>query len=442
MPSVSHPNAFILMGGFGAVCRNSRYLVELASRGVRTLLITPGMWRAEVAAALQDPDHPAHGLADVAYVDGNVDSEGVFVAGSVAAAMRWRARYTLVGVASVSEVLVEPAGLLADALGLPGAGLRASRACRSKYLQRWYLPEWSPASVTVPAGDHDCLDGGSVRFPAVVKPAGRHSSDGVAAVESWDELRDCLAGYSAHETVLVEERIHGQEFSVESLVQNGRVLFSSVSRKETTESVTRRFVELAHSVPSDRDEVNDKLLTANAEVIGRLDFGDGIVHSEWRVTEDGRPYLMEVAARAPGDGLLALYHLSTGEPMEPQITRIALGEPAAYPSLKRYTRQVYLPHAEGVLADVTVDWPGVEPAWVADSGVWPDMVPGSPDDPPTLRAVLVLQPRGSVLSPLNSSDDRSVTFMIDARTPEELDALEARVRAAITLDVQPSRPGN
>ncbi|WP_316683859.1 hypothetical protein [Streptomyces spongiicola] len=48
------------------------------------------------------------------------------------------------------ETQVEPTGLLADALGLRTPGLRATRACRSKYLQRWYLPEFSPVSLTVP----------------------------------------------------------------------------------------------------------------------------------------------------------------------------------------------------------------------------------------------------------------------------------------------------
>ncbi|MEK2495117.1 ATP-grasp domain-containing protein [Kitasatospora purpeofusca] len=429
--------AFILMGGFGAVCRNPRYLSDLTERGLHVLLITPSSWHAEVAAARRDPGHPAHLVTEVVLVDGEVDTEGAYVAASVAAALRWRREYTLVGVASVSEVLVEPASIIADALGLPGPGARAGRVCRSKYLQRWYLPDLGPFSVTVPAGARDRLTPDCVRFPAVLKPAGRHSSIGVESIASWDELCRRFVDFPEHETLLVEEFVDGPEFSVETLVQHGRVLFSSVTRKETTESATRRFVELAHSVPGDHDEVNAELLAANALVLSRLDFRDGIAHSEWRVGGDGRAHLMEVAARAPGDGLLALYGLATGEPMEPQIIRIALGEPAAYPGPQRRSRQVYLPHRDGVLVDVAVDWPGVSPQWVGDSGVWPDLEPGRPDDPPALRAVLALQERGAVLRPVHSSDDRAVTFLIDASGPAELDALEQRVRSSITVDVRP-----
>ncbi|GAA3053146.1 hypothetical protein GCM10020000_38580 [Streptomyces olivoverticillatus] len=145
---------------------------------------------------------------------------------------------------------------------------------------------------------------------------------------------------------------------------------------------------------------------------------------------------MEVAARTPGDGLLVLYHLATGAPLEPEIVRIALGEPAAYPVPGRYARQVYLEHESGTLGDVTVDWPGVEPVWVGDGGMWLTIEPGGEDDAPALRAVLVLKDRGSELGPLLSSDDRAVSFVIDAPTPRELDELERRVREAITVTVR------
>ena len=51
--------------------------------------------------------------------------------------------------------------------------------------------------------------------------------------------------------------------------------------------------------------------------------------------------------------------------------------------------------------------------------------------------VLVLKERGSVLGELTSSDDRSVTFFIDADTETELDELERQVRAAVSVSVEP-----
>ena len=192
-------------------------------------------------------------------------------------------------------------------------------------------------------------------------------------------------------------------------------------------------MELAHTVPEPRADISAKLLAANARLLERLGFADGIAHSEWRIAPDGRTVLMEIAARTPGDGLMALYYLATGVPMEPEILNIALSAPASYPAPRRYARQVYLEHQPGVLDDVTLSWPDVQPHWIGEGGVWPEIKPGPADDDSALRAVFVLKNRGSALGPLESSDDRAVTFFIDAPEPEQLDPLEQRVRAAITI---------
>ncbi|MFC1429393.1 acetyl-CoA carboxylase biotin carboxylase subunit family protein [Streptacidiphilus sp. N1-3] len=439
--SADPARAFILTGSFLVVGRFPQYLRELSERGLTILLITGETWREQAQAALKDPEHPASVIAEVAFVDGAVGHEGSFVAGAVAAASGWRQRYDIVGAFAVGETMVEPTGLLADALGLAGPGLRASRACRDKALQRWYLPQFSPASLVLPAGQRHTVALDQVTFPAVVKPVGRHSSSGVAMVEDQQALRRQLETYPDYETVLVEAKVVGQEFSVESLLQDGEVVFSSATRKDTNDSHTCSFVELAHTIPNDRTEVTATLLAANAEALRGLDFRDGIAHAEWRIDAEGRPFLMEVAARPAGDGISALYHLTHGRPLEPEVVRIALREPAGYPAARRIGRQVYLEHDAGVFDGVTVDWPGVEPVWAEEGEVWPEVLPGAADEPAALRSVMVLKPIGTELGPLRSSEDRVLSFLIDAPTAAELDAVEQRVRAAITLHVSPATGG-
>jgi hypothetical protein len=438
------PDAFILTGSFPVICRDPLYLAELSRRGLAALVITSSAYRERATALLAARRGPLATIADIAFVDGDVTVEGAFVAGAVAVVTAWRQKYRIAGAYAVGDVLAEPTGLLCDGLGVPSPGLRASRACRSKYLQRWYTPELSPRFIVIPAGQRAgaALDArlaasqdaafDEVGFPAVVKPASRHSSWGVVTVRDLAELRRELAGYPAHEILLVEERVEGQEYSVESLSQRGAVIFASATTKQT-QAHERTFVELSHSVPEPRDEVREQLLGANALLLSRLGFSDGIAHSEWRIAPDGRCVLMEIAGRTPGDGLMALYHLATGVPMEPEILNIALGVPASYPSPHRYARQVYLEHEPGLLDDVTITWPDVEPHWIGEGGVWPDIKPGSAGDDPALRAVLVLKDRGSALGALESSDDRAVTFFVDAGSPDQLDAIERQVRAAITI---------
>ncbi|MFJ9343373.1 acetyl-CoA carboxylase biotin carboxylase subunit family protein [Streptomyces sp. NPDC101733] len=432
------PEAFVLTGAFRVVCRNPRYLEELAARGLKILLITPESYREAAQSARKDPEHPASLIEDIAYVDGSLDLDGSFTPGFVAAARAWRGRYDVRGAYAVGETLVEQTGLLCDALGLPGPGLRATRVCRSKYLQRWYLEEFGPACLVLPPGSREEADLAALEYPVVAKPATRHSSSGVVAAEDAAALRALLEEYPAHETVMVEGKVTGQEYSVESLVQHGELLFTSVTRKETTESGDRTFVELAHSVPDTDPGAAAVLSAANARMLELLDFRDGIAHAEFRLGADGRPYLMEVAARTPGDGLTALYHLATGRPLEPEIIRIALGESASYPAPRRLTRQVYLEHEAGVLADVTLDWPGVRPLWVGEAAMWPEWEPGAAEDPPALRALLVLKEAGARLEPLASSDDRAVTFLIDAPDAASLDGIELAVRAAVRVVTEPA----
>jgi hypothetical protein len=70
-------------------------------------------------------------------------------------ARRWDIR----GVYAVGEMMVEQTGVLADALGLPAPGLRATRACRSKYLQRLLCPEWGPPMLLFPPGHRSARHG-------------------------------------------------------------------------------------------------------------------------------------------------------------------------------------------------------------------------------------------------------------------------------------------
>ncbi|MDH6579057.1 ATP-grasp domain-containing protein [Kitasatospora sp. MAP5-34] len=433
-------DAFVLTGSFLVVCRTPLYLSELTRRGLKVLLITPSNWREEALSTAADPSHPASAIDEFAFVDGDVSRENSYLPGVISSARRWREKYNIVGVYAAGETQVEPTGLLADALGLPGPGLRATRACRSKYLQRWYLPEFSPVSLIVAPEERAGFDLSAVPFPVVVKPAGRHSSSGVALVQDEDALRLQLDSYPPYETVLVEERVAGQEYSVESLVQDGQIIFASVTRKDTTDSHALTFVELSHSVPSDLAGTEAVLLDANRRALRGLDFKDGIAHAEWRVRPGGTPFLMEVAARTPGDGICVLYELATSAPLEPQIIRIALGEPASYPAPSRYARQIYLEHTPGILRDVTVDGFAAVPQWVGDGGLWPHIGRAGDSEPPTLRAVLVHQDRGSELGELNSSEDRAVSLFVDALTVDELNELEEQVRKAVTIHTTPVVP--
>jgi hypothetical protein len=435
---MAKPRAFILLGGLGVIARNWRYLTELDRQGLAILTLTAEKWRdaaQELATGQRQLSAP---VAEVGFVgDGSLEIEGLN-SGVVEKVREWETRYEIAGAFAAGEMLVEQAGIIADALGVPTPGLRATRVCRSKYLQRLYLAQWSPGAVIIPPSGRGSADVSGLKFPAVLKPSARCASSGVHQLADRDSLPGALAGYPEQETLLVEEYIAGPEFSVETLMQRGQPIFEGVTQKRTNEYGSDRFVEVGHTVPAPPGEERSALLAANRAILSRLGFSDGVAHAELRLSSSGEVRLMEVAARTPGDGILPLYQLATGQPMEPAILRIALGEAAAYPPPRRLARQVYLEHDVGTLVDVQVSWPGAEPVWVGEAQPWPEVSPGQPGDPGALRAVLVFARRGSRLRPLRESDDRAVSFLIDAPSLAELDELESQVRRSISIVVDPA----
>jgi hypothetical protein len=427
---------------FGDLHKIGPYLTHLYARDLAVLLVV-GQGGSSLARRaiemLGAPDHPFAGLADVSF------REGGDLTGIVDQAVRWAGTYEIVGVLPAAEAYVEPGAVVCDLLGLPGVGLRASRVCRNKFLQRRYLREWSPRSTLVTrAADWTATRlagelGG--RFPLVVKPPTLESSIGVRLVQDAAALADCLAGLEPSDELLLEERVEGREYSVDSIVVGGEVIATMITEKGTNEESSEFFVELSHTTPPTNlsDNESRRIVQANTAVIERLRLETGGTCAEYRLAEDGRVVLMEIAARPPGDGCLWLHGLATGDPVEPALIDAALGRPTTYSETpRRRARQVYFDQSAGVLSDARLDWPsGADPRWLVETtGVWPPMPPVEQHSPPTLHEILVLKRRGERLPPLVDSSMRAVTALFDAPLGADIDAMEARVRKAVNVRIE------
>jgi D-alanine-D-alanine ligase-like ATP-grasp enzyme len=410
--------ALVLLGGF-AVAWNQRFLEAARARDLDVLLVdAPGPQFAAMRAIGEV------GLAVATDLAGIVDY-----------AAAWADRYDIRGVCVLREEYVESGAVVADLLGLPSPGLRAARVCRNKYLQRRYLSVHSPQSTLVSPGER--VEWTAV--PVVVKPVGRLASSGVRLISDAEQLADCLTAYGNDETLLFEERVSGPEYSVESLSKGGKVLYAAITAKRTTEDGSEFFVELGHTTPAPLPAaVAERMIAVHESVLDRLAFDTGMAHAEYRVTPEGRVVLTEIAARPPGDSIMALHWLATGAPLEDAVVGLAVGDSVSHPEPGRYARQVYLSHEPGVLADLTVDGSlGVAPQWFEPAEVRAQVdTCGAAADPPALRCVVALKNKGTTLASVRESGDRAAMFVIDAATPAELDAFEDRCRAGIALRVR------
>jgi ATP-grasp domain len=428
--------AVVLLGGLVATW-NHRFLTAAYDRGLAVLLVDSpdkGLGAARAAGTAAGGDHPWARVAELGEHD-PADAGQV-----LDTCLAWARRYDIRGACALREEYVPATALVADALDLPSPGARASRVCRNKYLQRRYLARWSPHSELVTPDRRAAAVAGWSRYPAVVKPVGRLASSGVHLVHDAGELRASLPAYAAAEVLLLEERVVGPEYSVESLSRHGVSRYAEVTAKRTTEDDGEPwFVELGHTTPAPLgDEPRDRLLTTHEEILRRLDFGTGMAHGEYRIGADGRITLTEIAVRPPGDAILNLHALATGGSLEDALVGLAVGADPAVPATPtRCARQVFLPHTPGTLARLEVTAAlGTDIHWF-DTSAARDLVPvtSRAGDPPTVRCVVALKPAGTRLKPLRESADRAATFVIDAATRGELDRLEQAVRAAVRLEV-------
>jgi hypothetical protein len=407
----------------------------------RELGITPIMLfcQAGDAARLEklraDPAHPLNALGGLwKLTDRTVD-------GVLAGVQDLVTRYEVRGVISCGDRYVEPAGALAHLLRLPGTGWPAARISRNKLFQRYALPAYSPRWRAVEPCAREKISmtgyewaGFDLAGPLVVKPTSRWGSSGVQKLSSPAALTAAVRGYPDDEIVLAEERVTGPEFSVESLIQDGTIIWSGITRKQTTEGYASTFVEMAHTVPAGglTEEQQSALLAASADILRILGVRNGIAHAEYRLAEQG-VVLMETALRVPGDGITQMWDLATGGSIDERIVDIAIGRETTYPRPRRRVRHVFVQHPEGTLIDVLC--PGTPVSWTARDFRWPAIEPVSCHAPSRSCAVLVSKLPGDRLGPIVDSDARSASVIVDAALDEDIEQIAERACGEIRIVV-------
>ena len=222
-------------------------------------------------------------------------------------------------VVPIIEYGVPFAARLAERYGVRGAGYGAALALRDKARQRAITAAAgiaNPRSVAVTGPDQLQQFLTEVGGPVVLKPANRQGSLGTQVVHPGDDVaavwHACLRqdeGVFVPDRpmplqMLAEEYIHGDEYSVEMMVEAGRSAFGAVTRKYLYPGV--RPVEQGHLHPADIDDALTARLLADTErVVQAVGMNYGFVHCEWMVRE-GVPYFIECAGRMAGDGIIEL----------------------------------------------------------------------------------------------------------------------------------------
>jgi biotin carboxylase len=281
------------------------------------------------------------------------------------------------GVLCWDEGRIHATSYVAQALGLPNGDPAVIWRLRDKAQTRAALDAVGvaqPRSVPVRTVEEAMAAAATVGYPAVLKPRGLGASLGVVTVANPDELwemfpftRDTTAPdpvvYSSEHPVLVEERVTGEEISVDSVIRDGRVTPVFIARKIV--GYLPYAEEVGHFVDAADPLLTDPALREALQAVhGGLGFRDGWTHTEYMLTATG-PQLIEVNGRLGGDLIPYLGALTTGVDPGLAAAAVACGlEPDVTPTRSRVAgiRFFYVDRDDTTVAAVSFDATAMPPA--------------------------------------------------------------------------------
>ena len=212
------------------------------------------------------------------------------------------------------EQLQVPLAAARETLGVPGLSLEAAKSFRDKARMKTVL-----SAADVPCARHALA--GSVDearafadkagFPLVVKPPAGAGAKSTFRLDDVNELATFLDRYPLHpdRPTLFEEFVHGTEYSFDSVMLGGELVWHSISRylPSPLEVLENSWIQWCVMLPRDIGGAEfDPIRDAARRGLAALGLETGLSHMEWFRLRDGRIAISEVGARPPGAQITSL----------------------------------------------------------------------------------------------------------------------------------------
>jgi phosphoribosylamine-glycine ligase len=295
MTETSAPTFLCLASFFKGV----EFLRECKRQGARVILVTK-------EKALHE-DWPRESLDDIIALPNDAGPElFIYVASQLARPQK------IDRVVALEEYDVITAGLIREHLCMDGMTSADARVFRDKLLM---CHRASAAGVRVPDFLHvlnyDELRDFMSRVPApwVMKPRTDVSAIGIKKLDDSEQVWRTIDALDARENVrerspfyLLERFVAGDVFHVDSLVNDGRVVFAGANAygRPPMEVAHGGGVFITRSVKHNSED-HKRLVKINRKLISALGLQHGAAHAEFiKSAEDGEFYFLEIAARVGG----------------------------------------------------------------------------------------------------------------------------------------------
>ena len=254
-------------------------------------------WR--VAAADGNAEAEGRNLCDIFY---HVDLKDDI--GLINAAREIHQNGGLDGVFTAGTDFSHSVALVAQALDLPGHSPEAALLATDKVLMRRKFRDAgvpSPAFAEIGPGDNAGSLTESIPGPWVVKPVDSMGSRGVVKIDRRENLEKALADarvYSRSGRALVESFMEGPEFSLDALIEDGKLLRCGLADRHIVYPPC--FIEIGHTIPSAvNTEVSDAIWNVFEQGVHALGLHQGAAKGDVKLTPSG-PMIGEIAARLSG----------------------------------------------------------------------------------------------------------------------------------------------
>lgn len=227
-------------------------------------------------------------------------------------------------VVALEEFDVMTAALIREHFCLPGMSSSAAKTFRDKYRMAEaaraagiVLPDFVPLINTDEV--RDFME--RVPPPWIIKPRSDVSAIGIRKVNNADEVWQIMTEMNEREHLrerssyyLLAQFVAGEVFHVDSLVNDGRVLFAGANR------YGRPPLEVAHGggayvsrTVAHRSEDEKQLFAINRKLVKALKHERGAAHAEFIKSDaDGRFYFLEIAARVGGAYIADVLEAASG----------------------------------------------------------------------------------------------------------------------------------
>lgn len=288
------------------------YVLEATNRFLTAMVEVPG---AEVTVVSSDPierfpDRVRSGLHGHWRIDDCLDVDQL--TGGVEAV---RNHFGGVDVlTAILENLQVPLAEVRERLGIEGMGVVAAEQFRDKAkMKAVFADAGIPCARNARADSADHVRDVLLAWtgPVVVKPLAGMGARNTFRIDSAETMERWLAADppSPDRPVLLEEFLVGQEFSFESVLVNGELVWHSIGRYDPTPLTVLEnpwiqwCVVLPREIGGDEFSEIRRLGTAAVKALG---LSTGLSHMEWFRRADGSVAISEVGARPPGAQIASL----------------------------------------------------------------------------------------------------------------------------------------